>query len=858
MCLRAFRAGTMRPPYRWFLSSLVAIVALGSSVAVAGAGTGALTLLTSNAAGVPASEATTGSFTSSDDGTKVAFESFAPNLVSPSPPGIIEHVYVKDAITGAVTLASSNSAGVPSNGYSQAAGISRNGRYIAFWSAGTNLDPADTDVMPDVYVKDLVTGHLTLASTNAAGEKGDGDSSSVNQLAVSSDGNTVVIASRSGNYDPRQTKKTCDHDGTLYDCTEVEVYAKNLATGALTLLSGGDNGRDLCSYMFSLSGDASRVLFATQESLSPDDGDGGLCDLYSVDTVTAAATLVSTTRPAGTADTGLQVGFGSISADGNRVVFDAYDTGLPPFDRSEQSYLKDLTTGAVTLISSNAAGAAGNGRSQVAQISGDGRYVSFSTFATNFDPADTDEIYDIYLKDLDTGALTLVSQRDDAVKGDGHSFSSRPADGGGRVAFISQSTNLVAGSDEYDNAYSKIVLPPAPPPADADGDGVVDAIDVGNGAFNDGALTSGSIVNANGLAVLVSDAVAPDGVRIVVSGPGAALASISVCGGFSLKLPSPSDVTVTCGSVTVKVTTGTARIELGTTIVVSIPAGVTARVSDTGGGGFSVQNLGGGTVTVTRNGTPSSIAAGQTVSVDASPPVITAILGGTLGNGGWYRSNVTVTWTVLDGQSAITARTGCTANSVTADTAGMTFTCSATSGGGTTATTVTVKRDATPPTASYGAHPATYTVDQTIAIGCMTSDAGSGVATSCQPVAGPAYTFGLGSVTRSSTASDVAGNTRIATTSFTVTVTAPSLCALTRQLVQGSPKYAASTTSQRVPADVLAAAGCTALNSIRSNTPTATKNALRAAYKLSVGVLVQQGWLSSAQGTTLGTLSNSL
>lgn len=94
------------------------------------------------------------------------------------------------------------------------------------------------------------------------------------------------------------------------------------------------------------------------------------------------------------------------------------------------------------------------------------------------------------------------------------------------------------------------------------------------------------------------------------------------------------------------------------------------------------------------------VAAGSnplvfTVPADSTPPVITATVTGS-SNGGWYTSDVTVDWSVTDPESAITSAP-CASSTVTTDTAGTTFTCSATSGGGTSTQSVTIQRDTTPP-----------------------------------------------------------------------------------------------------------------------------------------------------------------
>lgn len=92
--------------------------------------------------------------------------------------------------------------------------------------------------------------------------------------------------------------------------------------------------------------------------------------------------------------------------------------------------------------------------------------------------------------------------------------------------------------------------------------------------------------------------------------------------------------------------------------------------------------------------------------------------------------------------------------------------------------------DVTPPTIAYSSHAATYTVDQHVSITCAATDAESGIATNtCAPIEGDAYVFGLGQRTFSATATDNAGNTASASTSFSVKVSFGSLGNLTRRFV---------------------------------------------------------------------------
>lgn len=144
--------------------------------------------------------------------------------------------------------------------------------------------------------------------------------------------------------------------------------------------------------------------------------------------------------------------------------------------------------------------------------------------------------------------------------------------------------------------------------------------------------------------------------------------------------------------------------------------------------------------------------------VDTTPPIITPTVSGTQGNNGWYKSDVTVSWTVVDSESAITTQIGCGTTTVTADTAGVTFTCSATSGGGTASKSVTIQRDATPPVITESASPAANTNGwrkSSVTVSFTCTDATSGVATCTGP-----QTLGEGAnQSVSGTVIDKAGNT---------------------------------------------------------------------------------------------------
>ncbi|MBA4376447.1 MAG: hypothetical protein C0401_09790 [Anaerolinea sp.] len=87
---------------------------------------------------------------------------------------------------------------------------------------------------------------------------------------------------------------------------------------------------------------------------------------------------------------------------------------------------------------------------------------------------------------------------------------------------------------------------------------------------------------------------------------------------------------------------------------------------------------------------------------DTTPPVISYVLTPSTPGGanGWYTGNVTLVWTVTDPESTVT-KTGCVDQSITADQGATTYSCSATSAGGSSGpVTVTIKRDSTAPVVS--------------------------------------------------------------------------------------------------------------------------------------------------------------
>lgn len=161
---------------------------------------------------------------------------------------------------------------------------------------------------------------------------------------------------------------------------------------------------------------------------------------------------------------------------------------------------------------------------------------------------------------------------------------------------------------------------------------------------------------------------------------------------------------------------------------------------------------------------------------DTTAPVITPSISGPLGDNGWYVGDVAVSWTVVDDESAVVSESGCETTTVDEDTSARVLTCTAASSGGSHSESVTIKRDASPPTILASRSPAANADgwnNETVAVSFLCDDAMSGVV-SCGPD-GEVATEGADQ-TMSGTAVDAAGNTATATVSgISVDLTSPTV-----------------------------------------------------------------------------------
>jgi hypothetical protein len=151
---------------------------------------------------------------------------------------------------------------------------------------------------------------------------------------------------------------------------------------------------------------------------------------------------------------------------------------------------------------------------------------------------------------------------------------------------------------------------------------------------------------------------------------------------------------------------------------------------------------------------------------DSTPPVIVPTIVGTSGNSGWYIGDVGITWSVSDEQSTVFASNGCTPATVVSDSGGTSYTCTATSAGGTASESVLVKRDATAPSLAPLVTPNAIVLNGSASAAPNAADALSGIATqSCAAV--DALSVGIHTI--ACTAIDIAGNTAKKSATYSVT-----------------------------------------------------------------------------------------
>lgn len=350
----------------------------------------------------------------SGDGRFVVFSTEAALL--PGDTNATSDIYLKDTVTGQLSIVSLTPEGEVGNGFSYDPVISASGTHVAFVSEAEDLVDVDTNGEGDIFVRDLAQGETTLVSVSSTGVQGNG---SCEYPALSSDGSIVAFTSRADNLVPNGDNSISNvYVRLLGDASTLELLSRNLS---------GEPGNGAC-YEVAISGDGDWIAF---ESDSDDliEGDvEGFSDVFLC------------ARGGGTVQ--------RISGDGR----DDFSTTPSLSENGEfvtyrnrlQIYLYTVEDGSTSVVSVNSNGEEsdnGSGCSRQA-ITSDGRFVVFRSGSSGF--GGSGEFANGYLRDRLTGRTICFTNTSDGAGPDEFIESPGISADGSTIVFGSRATNLIA------------------------------------------------------------------------------------------------------------------------------------------------------------------------------------------------------------------------------------------------------------------------------------------------------------------------------------------------------------------------------------------------------------------------------
>ena len=324
-------------------------------------------------------------------------------------------------------------------GPSYVGALSSDGRWLAFRSRGASPDPRDMTRFEDVYLRDNGTGEFWLASRTAdrtaSGNAGSGYPS------VADDGSVVAFASAATDLHPDDTDAA--HD----------IYLWYRETDSLELVSGDTTDAHFGQWP-TVSGDGSAVVYQTDENAIHGDAVATRhIVVYDVGNEAHETVTVSSGGVLGRNGIGI---YPRISTDGDVVVF---QSDMPNLVMSDTNGVYDIfvhvrSTGITTRISVGEGGAQADGPSEQPAISGNGRFVAFTSSATNLVIGDTNGVDDVFVHDIAEGTTARVSLT--AAGGEAAAASLSPSvSNNGDVTFVSHAGLVAADTNDLPDAYHR-------------------------------------------------------------------------------------------------------------------------------------------------------------------------------------------------------------------------------------------------------------------------------------------------------------------------------------------------------------------------------------------------------------------
>jgi Tol biopolymer transport system component len=353
-------------------------------------------------------------------------------------------------VTTRVSVSSSGAqavAGPDPFGGTSAAGISADGRYVVMVSDAPNLVPGDTNGFSDIFVRDRATRRTTRMSVGARGRQANGSSGFP---AISADGRYVAFQSIASDL------VAGDRNGR-WDVFVRDRFAHTTRRVSVPTSGPESNGDSEAPAL----SDHGRYVTYTSNSTNLVPGDTNrLADVFVRDTWTGRTERVSVDSR-GRQATGSPTNNGSnapsITAHGRYVVFHSDQTNLVPGDTNGvfDIFVHDRWTGRTSRVSIGDRGEQANAETLgSAAVSAHGRYVAFTSLATNLVPGDDNaaDISDLFVRDRYTGRTILAGVTRTGAQGDDSSWPGVTS-GGGRafssgarlIVFNSWAANMVLG-----------------------------------------------------------------------------------------------------------------------------------------------------------------------------------------------------------------------------------------------------------------------------------------------------------------------------------------------------------------------------------------------------------------------------
>jgi alpha-tubulin suppressor-like RCC1 family protein len=370
----------------------------------------------------------------SQDGRYAAFSSYADNLVPGDENGQVD-IFVRDRISGTTVRVSVDSDGKEDySGSSSAPAISANGRYVVFASDASNLVAGDTNNRQDVFLHDRdVDGDGTYdeagdistvrVSIATGGTQADKDSFAPD---ISADGRFITFYSSATNL-------------VIGDNNEIDDVFVHDMQGCITQrvsISTGEDGDEAnaASYYPSISPNGRYVAFTSDATTLVPGVDSDGIFVRDLNTNTTSFLIPHAYYP----DLSYDGRFVAYSAGNDIFVRDRDKNAAGVFDQVYED------TKVTVTIDGNPA----NDHSYQPSISGDGRYVAYTSYASNLVLNDDNDETDIFMWDSSSGtkrvSVPLMGWEADSMSW----FQALSADGSS-VAFISEATNLVPGDANY-------------------------------------------------------------------------------------------------------------------------------------------------------------------------------------------------------------------------------------------------------------------------------------------------------------------------------------------------------------------------------------------------------------------------